>query len=110
MTTHQHSHEDYAEAAESAQRGSAWPQAAELWKLAIGRCPDSQRIEHYQRQVARCEREVAVDQQLADIARRVLRIPALDERRSDRLDFREVGVWQLKEALRLAYRAGQDAK
>ena len=110
MTTQPISHEDYADAAESAQRGSAWPQAAELWKLAAGCCPDADRVDHYQRQIARCEGEVAIDQQMADIARRVLRIPTLNERRSDRLDFHEVGVWQIKEALRLAYRAGQDAK
>jgi Family of unknown function (DUF6900) len=105
-----HTHEDYAEAAESAQRGSAWPQAVELWRLAARYCSVGDRVEYYQRQIARCEGEVAVDQQMADIARRVLRIPTLDERKSDWLDFHEVGVWQLKEALRLAYRVGRDAK
>ena len=33
-------HIHYAEAAESAQRGSAWPQAAALWRLAADKCTD----------------------------------------------------------------------
>ena len=49
------------------------------------------------------------DQQLAAIARTILDIPTLETRRSDSLDFHEVSVWCLKEALEAAYRAGQEA-
>uniref|UniRef100_A0A7C2P9Z6 DUF6900 domain-containing protein n=1 Tax=Schlesneria paludicola TaxID=360056 RepID=A0A7C2P9Z6_9PLAN len=57
--------------------------------------------------MARCARQIAVDAQLASIARRVFRIPTLDTRKSDSLDFHEVAVWDILQALRLAYRAGQ---
>ena len=33
-------HTAYAEAAESAQRGNAWPQAAALWRLAADKCAE----------------------------------------------------------------------
>jgi hypothetical protein len=48
------------------------------------------------------------DRTLEGIARRALGIPTLRTRRSDRLDFREVAVWSLLEALRLAYAAGYE--
>ena len=57
--------------------------------------------------IARCEHEVAVDAELASIARRILKIPTLATRKMDSLDFHEVAVWQVLEALRLAYRAGR---
>ena len=110
MTTNIITHEDYADAAESAQRGSAWPQAAQLWRLAAACCPDPQRVERYNAQAAKCDGEVAVNQKLAEIARQALRIPTLESRRSDRLDFHEVGVGQVLDALRLAYQAGRDAQ
>ena len=44
---------------------------------------------------------------LAKIARDVLGIETLKTRRSDRLDFHEVAVWTMKEALRRAYFAGR---
>ena len=44
---------------------------------------------------------------IAEIARRVLDIETLDERKSDSLDFHEVSVWGLKRALEQAYEAGQ---
>ena len=47
------------------------------------------------------------DALLAEIARDVLKIETLDERKSDRLDFYEVSVWSVKEALRRAYHAGR---
>lgn len=43
---------------------------------------------------------------LTDIAVKHLRIPTLVERRSDRLDFHSVGVWEVKAALRAAFDAG----
>ncbi len=97
-------HLDYADEAESAERAEAWPQALALWHRAIAACPDEQPT--YAEAVARCQRQIAVDAELASIARRVLRIPTLDARNSDSLDFHEVSVWELLTALRLAYRAG----
>ena len=86
----------------------AWPQALALWQRAIETCPGEQPA--YANSVARCERQIAVDAELASIARRTLQIPTLDARNSDRLDFHEVSVWELLKALRLAYRAGQSTR
>jgi len=43
---------------------------------------------------------------LTDIAVKHLRIPTLAERRSDRLDFHSVSVWEVRAALRAAFDAG----
>ena len=101
-------HLDYAEEAESAERAEAWPQAMALWQRAIATCPGEQPA--YAAGVARCQRQIDVDAELASIARRVLRIPTLDARNSDRLDFHEVSVWELLKALRMAYRAGHSTR
>lgn len=101
-----HDHLDYADEAESAERAEAWPQAMALWKRAMETCPGDAPPQ-YAAGVARCDRQMAVDAELASIARRVFRIPTLDTRKSDSLDFHEVAVWDVLQALRLAYRAGQ---
>jgi len=46
---------------------------------------------------------------MAEIAREQLGIDTLETRNSDQLDFHEVGVWQVREALMKAYRAGTAA-
>ena len=46
---------------------------------------------------------------IAKIARRELRIPTLEHRKSDRLDFHEVSVWSVEAALNAAYDAGYAA-
>ena len=46
-------------------------------------------------------------QLLTDIAKRELGIPTLEMRGSDSLDFHDIGVGSLAEALALAYKAGQ---
>ncbi len=48
-------------------------------------------------------------EQLEAIAKKQLEIPTLEERKSDRLDFHEVSVWGLLNALERAYEAGRDA-
>jgi hypothetical protein len=48
-----------------------------------------------------------VDGLLLEIARRTLGIATLETRNSDRLDFKEVAVWSLKDALREAFEAGR---
>lgn len=57
-------------------------------------------------------REVAsnetADDRLAQIAREHLRIPTLDTRNSDSLDFYDVAVWCVKDALQAAFEAGLD--
>lgn len=45
---------------------------------------------------------------IARIARDILRIETLETRKSDSLDFHDVAVWSIKEALEAAYRAGQE--
>ncbi len=101
-------HLDYADEAESAERADAWPQAMALWQRAIATCLVEQPA--YAEGVARCQRQIDVDAQLASIARRTMQIPTLDARNSDRLDFHEVSVWEILKALRLAYRAGQSSR
>lgn len=101
-------HLDYADEAESAERAEAWPQAMALWRRAIATCPAEQPA--YAEGVTRCQRQIDVDAELGSIARRTLQIPTLESRKSDRRDFHEVAVWELLNALRLAYRAGQSTR
>ena len=49
------------------------------------------------------------DEVLAAIAAEVLNIPTLETRRSDGLDFHDVAVWSVREALERAYAAGRGA-
>ncbi len=109
METRPLTHGDYADAAESAERGTAWTQASALWIRAAEATDDVERRNRYLDAAAKCDREIEVDKLLASIARRELRVPTLDARNSDSLDFHEVAVWSLQRALRLAYRAGRDA-
>lgn len=46
---------------------------------------------------------------LADIAKEHLSIDTLDSRKSDRLDFHDLAVWSIEQALDAAFRAGLDA-
>ena len=97
---------DWMDEAESAERAEAWPQAAALWTNAASLCGSEQQ-QCCHAGIARCEHEVAVDAELASVARRLLNIPTLETRKSDALDFHEVCVWQLLAALRLAHRMGR---
>ncbi len=45
-------HTRYADEAESAQRGNAWPQAAALWLRAAEMCEDAERRAYYEKQSA----------------------------------------------------------
>jgi len=100
-------HHDYAEEAESAQRARAWPQAAKLWQMAINMADERH---DYACHLKECQRRIAIDGQLESIARRILRIKTLESRRADHLDFPEVAVWALQDALRAAYDAGYNAE
>ena len=51
-----------------------------------------------------------LDQSLTAIASEHLGIATLEARNSDRLDFHDVSVWGVKNALRHAYQAGMEAK
>jgi hypothetical protein len=110
MTNRPLTAEDYAEEAESAARAEAWPPAAALWRKAAELTTDVPRRERCLQEAERCDAEIETEKLLAGIARRVLGIPTLDERKADRLDFHEVGVRRLLEALRLAYHAGREAR
>jgi hypothetical protein len=50
------------------------------------------------------------DRALEEIAAKVLNIPTLQARLSDRLDFHEVAVWSVKEALETAFAIGRDSR
>lgn len=43
----------------------------------------------------------------AKIAREILDLETLETRSSDRLDFHELAVWEIREALEAAYNAGR---
>ena len=51
-----------------------------------------------------------IDQLLTDIAKKHLNIETLETRNSDGLDFHDVAVWCLKDALQAAYEAGLQSK
>ena len=51
-----------------------------------------------------------VDAILEQIARTKLQIQTLEPRRSDGLDFHELAVWQIKDALHAAYDAGRASR
>lgn len=46
------------------------------------------------------------EEAIVEIARRLLRLPTLDARNSDRLDFHELSVGQVRQALEAAWDAG----
>lgn len=56
------------------------------------------------------EGKLSVDKGLENIANSVLGIETLETRNSDDLDFHEVSVWGLKEALMQAYTMGKNSK
>ncbi|MEO2031507.1 MAG: hypothetical protein ABGZ35_05435, partial [Planctomycetaceae bacterium] len=60
-------HMDYADAAEAAERGSAWAQASALWQMAIDLCDDPAYNATYHTGIARCDAAAAVDRKLASI-------------------------------------------
>jgi hypothetical protein len=47
-----------------------------------------------------------MDEELNEIAQDVLDLETLETRNSDSLDFKELSVWDVKEALERAYQAG----
>ena len=47
---------------------------------------------------------------VAEIAARILRIPTLETRRSDSLDFYDCAVWSIRDALIEDYAAGQKSQ
>lgn len=69
-----------------------------------------------ERYVSRDERKVTdgslktKDEIVAYIATKVLGFETIETRKSDGLDFHEVAVWTVKEALELAFLAGQHSK
>ena len=50
-----------------------------------------------------------IDALLTRIAQEELLIETLETRFSDRLDFHDLAVWQLREALKAAYEAGRES-
>ena len=52
------------------------------------------------------QRQRPIDKVIEDIAKEHLRVPTLETRKSDSLDFHDIAVWQLRAALDAAYQAG----
>ena len=59
------------------------------------------------RALAPASRQANADARLAEIARTTLGLETLETRRSDSLDFHDLAVWQIKQALQAAYEAGR---
>lgn len=55
------------------------------------------------------EADAAAELAVAEIARKVLRSDSLEARNSDALDFHELAVWSIRDALTAAYEAGARA-
>lgn len=53
--------------------------------------------------------DTAAEQAVAEIARRVLHLDTIETQNSDSLDFHEIAVWAVREALLAAYSAGANA-
>ncbi len=51
-----------------------------------------------------------IDAIFSQIAQKHLHIETLEERKSDRLDFHEVSVWAVRDALEAAFKAGVELK
>lgn len=56
------------------------------------------------------EAPVDIDARLEQIARDHLRLETLATRKSDSLDFHDIAVWRIKDALRAAYDAGRASR
>jgi len=109
-------HNDYAEEAEAAERAEAWPQAAALWRRAAECLPKhpcaraAADRDQYLANAASCDHRAKADAALEKIATGVLHLATLRDRHSDRLDFHELRVGQIRLALRAAYEAGRASK
>lgn len=55
------------------------------------------------------KRAIKIPSYAAKIAKEVLDIETLEPRNSDQLDFHEVSVWGIRDALRAAFGAGRKA-
>lgn len=51
-----------------------------------------------------------INRRLEEIARTTLLVPTLETRKSDSLDFHDVAVWSIREALLAAYDAGRESR
>lgn len=47
--------------------------------------------------------------ELNEIAKSMLDLETLETRESDSLDFHQISVWQIKQALEAAYKAGRES-
>lgn len=55
------------------------------------------------------EADTAAQHAVAEIARKILRLDTIETRNSDGLDFHELAVWSIRDALTAAYEAGAQA-
>jgi hypothetical protein len=80
-------------------------QAGELWVYDFEVYPLGRRPATNKRR-----RRAAAEAKLLAIAQNVLGVVTVESRHSDRLDFYELGVGQIKDALQAAYEAGRGSK
>ena len=56
-----------------------------------------------------CTAPLTREQEIVELAQRILKIETLETRNSDALDFHELAVWTIQEALDAAYEAGRQS-
>jgi len=100
--------------------GHPWPEDTARWAedVGVGLYADDVEIQRdeleeqwamppYVREARRIAAQGEAQATLEEIARKHLGIETLATRKSDSLDFHEVAVWSLKDALEAAFRAGR---
>lgn len=80
-----------------------------LTRAAHGARKDETMAPRKPRPTSTAKPDLALEETLERIARETLDIETLKTRNSDSLDFHDVAVWRLKEALNAAYAAGLSA-
>ena len=67
-------------------------------------------LEELARDLEEINRQTKRDKELEKIAQDTVWVDTLETRKSDSLDFYDISVWQLKEALQRAYELGRSQK
>jgi len=52
---------------------------------------------------------ISKEQIMKEIVENAMELPTIETRGSDELDFHDVAIWRIKEALHLAYEAGKES-
>jgi len=76
---------------------------------ALGDNPGSEVVGAWPYALHEIDEDADRDDELAGFAASMCQVPTLTERGNDSLDFHDVSVWGLRDALRAAYAAGRES-